>query len=97
VYGQPLVQVHDLDTGRWIALRHPGIVRGLAWCPDGKRLATACEDRKVYVWDVNARQPMAALEGHQGVPNDATFNAAGNLLAANGWDHQLCVWDLASR
>ena len=32
--------------------RHPtACVEGLAWHPDGERLATACDDLKIYVWD----------------------------------------------
>ncbi len=51
-----IVRIWDAATGRsLLGLRgHEHRVSGLAWSADGKRLATASQDRTVRVWDVPA-------------------------------------------
>src|SRR5262249_42117827 len=63
------VRIFDIDRGQErTPLRHPPEVTwttGLAWHPDGRRLATACGDRKIYLWDVEtATQRTLPWEGH---------------------------------
>jgi len=33
---------------------HSGVVRSVAWNPDGKRLATCSDDKTAKVWDVSS-------------------------------------------
>src|SRR5262249_49422451 len=59
----PIVRLFDRESGQLLnELSHQqlderpgrhatGGIEGLAWHPDGQRLATACEDHKIYVWD----------------------------------------------
>jgi WD40 repeat protein len=45
------VKVWDPVTGQeTLSIRVPG-VEVLCWSPDGKRLAAACADKTVKVWD----------------------------------------------
>ncbi|HXI51708.1 MAG TPA: serine/threonine-protein kinase, partial [Candidatus Saccharimonadales bacterium] len=49
-----LVGIYHLESGHPVAsLSHPGGVFATAWRSDGKLLATACGDFKVYLWDVS--------------------------------------------
>src|SRR6185503_1796833 len=89
------VQVFDLETGNLaLTLPHPKGVRTLAWHPDGKLLAAACDDYRIYVWDLTAPQkPITVLAGHQAEPTSITFNHRGNLLASMSWDGTVRLWD----
>jgi serine/threonine protein kinase/WD40 repeat protein len=94
------VQLLHLQTGKTLAeLPHPHVLNEidwhpeLAWHPDGKSLAVACADRKIYIWDVPARKQTLVLEGHTNLGLQLTFNHAGTLLASNDWNRILRLWD----
>jgi eukaryotic-like serine/threonine-protein kinase len=67
---------------------------GVAWSPDGATLATPCNDRKIYLWDAATGIRRAnPLEGSTSLGLRAAFHPAGTLLASNGWDGRLRLWD----
>jgi serine/threonine protein kinase/WD40 repeat protein/Tfp pilus assembly protein PilF len=93
-YGERQVQVRDLATGNFLrALPHPDAVTRVAWHPDGNRLATACSDSHVYLWDLTTGRQAAVLQGHQGSAIGVTFAPAGDLLVSRSWDGTGRLWD----
>jgi WD40 repeat protein/tetratricopeptide (TPR) repeat protein len=66
---------------------------GLAWSPDGATLATPCDDLKIYLWDAATGNRKTALQGHTSGGLLAAFHPAGTLLASNGWEGRLWLWD----
>ncbi|MGD9648318.1 MAG: WD40 repeat domain-containing serine/threonine protein kinase [Pirellulales bacterium] len=75
---QFLTNAMNRDVGR--LPRHPGDVYCLAFSPDGDRLATACGDGRVRVWDWRAGQLMAELGDQQGEANCVVYSLDGRLL-----------------
>jgi WD40 repeat protein len=91
----PDVRICTVPDGQWVqTLPQPAPVRGLAWSDDGRRLAAACGDGKVYLWDWRFRSPQMVLDGHKGAAVAVAFNHAGTLLASAGWDSKLRLWRL---
>jgi serine/threonine protein kinase/WD40 repeat protein len=92
------VRIFDVDRGKELApLRHPPQViwtTGLAWHPDGRRLATACGDCKIYLWDVEtAAQRTLPWEGHTCAGISLAFNHAGDRLVSHDWTGRTRLWD----
>jgi WD40 repeat protein len=65
-------------------------VVSVAFSPDGRRLATSCQDTKVFVWDLATRTPVLELPG----PVDGvTFSGDGSLIAAGRSDGSVDLWN----
>src|SRR5205085_3418533 len=66
----------------------------LAWHPGGRRLAAACDDFRIHVWDVGTgREAMAPWGAHFDWGIRIGFNHAGNRLLSYDWSRQTRLWD----
>jgi WD40 repeat protein/serine/threonine protein kinase len=73
-----------------------GGVVGVAYSPDGQRLALARSDSTVRVYDAASGQELLILKGHSGKVWGLAFSPDGWRLASWGTDMEVRVWDLAS-
>jgi eukaryotic-like serine/threonine-protein kinase len=90
----PTCRIVESESGRLvrsITLSSPG--QGVAWSPDGTTLATACIDRKIYLWDIATGTRKTTLEGSTNFGLRVAFHPTGTLLASNGWESRLRLWD----
>ena len=90
------VAVVDLRTGRWSStlVGHDGSVLDLAWSPDGSKLATACYDGIVRVWDPATGRRLAHLaKFHTGWVLALAWSCDGRWVAASSEDGWVRVWD----
>lgn len=94
---QASIQVWDSD----VLLRpskslvgHTEAVRGVAFCPDGKRIASASKDRSVRVWDAKTGVPVKMSEmQHSGWAQFVIFSPDGRRITSGGLDNIAYVWD----
>jgi WD40 repeat protein/tetratricopeptide (TPR) repeat protein len=88
-------RIVETESGRLvrsIPLRGDSV--GVAWSPDGATLATPRnDDRKIDLWDATTGARKATLDGHNNFGVGAAFHPAGTLLASNGWEGRLWLWD----
>jgi WD40 repeat protein len=71
---------------------HAGAIRGLAFRPDGKRLASASDDHTVKIWDADSWTEMKKLELHQDAVLSVAFSPKGDLFASGGQDGLTLFW-----
>ena len=101
------VKVWDAHTGEEVlSLRgHSGYVYGLAFSPDGKRVAvaTGCVDQQkkplpgeVKVWNLAGAKEPLTLKGHAGFVTGVAWNTDGTRLVSGSTDRTAKVWDSES-
>lgn len=93
------LQFWDLKTAGHTAkftLPHPGYVNRLATSPDGRWLATSCEDNALRIWDLQAADPTVnhrVLRGHEALTAALAYSSDNNLLISGAKD-SIRVWDM---
>lgn len=95
--GDSTIRLWDLLSGRQLKqINAPGALYTVAIHPDGKTVAAAGIDRKIFVYDVFDGTLKATLEGHPDYIYRVAFNHTGNRLLSCGYSGQLIVWDFPS-
>src|SRR5262249_60667689 len=78
------LKLWDAATGKEL-LTLPGCY-GVAFSPDGRRVASACADRTVKVWDAETGRQEFSLSGHQNAVLNVAWSGDGRLLASTSLD-----------
>jgi WD40 repeat protein/DNA-binding SARP family transcriptional activator len=72
---------------------HQDWVFGVAFSPDGKRLATSSGDQTAKVWDAGTGAELFTLSGHSAEVIALAFSPDGTRLATGSADGTAKVWD----
>src|SRR5262249_53444625 len=82
---------------------HSGSILGLAYSPDGRRLAAVGQDRTVRVWDATNGIEVFCLRGHTASIHAVAFSPDGRRLASisrgsaqggRAVPGEVVIWDL---
>ena len=89
--------VWDLNTRRVLArIRFASWYGGLAFSHDGTTLAVPNSDYDVLLWDVDSRQNLGLLKGHEYIVKSVAFSPDKRTLATASAD-KIFLWDVATR
>ena len=75
---------------------HTNMVMGVAYSPDGCRLASASWDQSVKVWDAATGRELLTLKGHTNAVNVVAYSPDGRRLASGSNDRSVKLWDAAT-
>ena len=91
-------RMYDLETGSsTVPLGDAGFeVYYLDFDPSGTRLAAACGDGTVRIWDATTGRPAAIMTGHRGPVRLVAFRPDGRRVASGGVDGTIRIWDPAA-
>jgi serine/threonine protein kinase/WD40 repeat protein len=73
---------------------HRGSVYGVAFSPDGSKIASAGWDGTVRIWDANNGTQLEKIQAHEGDAWSVAFGNGGNWVASAGSDGHVKVWDV---
>lgn len=99
--GEPLLAVANPDPDRTLVsvrfralFGHEGTVNGVAFHPDGRRLASGGDDRTVRIWDVRSTECVRSLDGEPKGVRAVEFDRRGQVLLAAG--RRIRLWSVRS-
>ena len=75
---------------------HGTNVYGVAFTPDGTRLACACANNTIRIWDTGTHKEVAELHGHGAYVHQITFSPDGTRLVSGSGDFTVRIWDTLS-
>ena len=83
-------RVHEVEQA------DSGFIGGLAFSPDGRRLASANHDFSTILWDVESGRFVQRLQGHRDQVRGIAFNPSGTRVVTGSYDKTVRIWDLHS-
>jgi serine-threonine kinase receptor-associated protein len=75
---------------------HPHIVKAVDFSPDGTRLATACNEKALRVFEIGSSAEPMVLAGHT-APAKKVLWVTDTVLASGGEDKTVRLWDTRTR
>ena len=72
---------------------HADWIFGIAFTPDGKRLASASRDKTSKVFDLEKKESLVTFPGHAQPIYTVSFTPDGKGVATGGEDNRIRIWN----
>lgn len=104
-FGNKAIYLWDLEIGKYkkTLSGNMGDTNCVAFSPDGKLLASGCENvwdeemDALIVWDVVSGSQLSILKGHTGSVYSVVFSLDGKTLASGSADNTIRLWDVKTQ
>lgn len=93
----PPLPTQSLPLGTRIGLYmgHSQRVNDISWAPDGRRIASASNDKTVQIWEAATQKSLLAYS-HTDSVEGANWSPDGKFVASGGNDNLVRVWEAAT-
>ncbi len=81
------------DLAKSIFAETLGSILSVAFSPDGRLLATADAEARIYLWQVADGKQLFACKGHTHRVRSVAFSPDGQILASSSDDQTVRLWD----
>lgn len=88
-------KLYDVKTGKVLHTLNRAMTQGIAFSPDGTKLAAAYVDGKVAVWDVASGEKLGEAKSSCEELYSVDWGKTGDVLATSGRNGKVEVWDAA--
>jgi WD40 repeat protein len=90
------VHIWDVKRSAEVAVLREHGALAVAFSPDGTRLACACGNGMIRLWDMKTHQFVVELEGHTDYVHHVAFSPDGTRLVSCSGDKTVRIWDSLS-
>jgi WD40 repeat protein len=92
------LQIRSLETGELISeITPPGEssywTNAIAFDPSGERIAIACSDSAVRIWNLRSGDQVQTINGHDKIVMAVSFSHDGKRIVTGSADQTAKVWD----
>eukprot|EP01129_Flabellula_baltica_P009429 TRINITY_DN3850_c0_g1_i2.p1 TRINITY_DN3850_c0_g1~~TRINITY_DN3850_c0_g1_i2.p1 ORF type:complete len:343 (-),score=86.13 TRINITY_DN3850_c0_g1_i2:25-1053(-) len=95
-----MAQIFDVETGSETHLllqnqnpENEKYVRAVKFSPDAKNIVTGSEDSVIIVWDVETKEQVGRLVGHEQEIYSLSYSPDGAFIASGSEDNSVKIWD----
>ncbi|NRR20990.1 GTP-binding protein [Brevibacillus sp. MS2.2] len=86
--------VYFFENNEEVVLKYPDThCLCLTWNRSSNLLVAGNDDGSIFVWDVQKRRPKTIIEGHTETIKSISFSYDDSLLASQGRDDKIIIWD----
>ncbi|MCJ8267937.1 MAG: GTP-binding protein [Psychrosphaera sp.] len=75
---------------------HTDIVYGIAFSPDGHKIASSSKDNTIKIWETDSGKNSASLKGNTNNVTSVAFSPDGKKIAAGSTAHTINIWETDS-